>query len=122
MPSGREPVFAQRYHPPQGRDRKIHAIGGRLFGVKKVFPSPVQPFLFSLHNDSFGRAAPERFRVELAAASEAERSPSQFAARTSWLPPRGLSRTFSLFLCISDDRWPADNGHVVRGFRLIAAA
>jgi len=34
----REPVFAQRYHPPQGRDRKIYAIGGRLFGVKKVFP------------------------------------------------------------------------------------
>ncbi|TMA33695.1 MAG: ATP-grasp domain-containing protein [Deltaproteobacteria bacterium] len=32
------PVFAQRYHPPQGRDRKIYAIGGRLFGVKKVFP------------------------------------------------------------------------------------
>src|SRR5213594_788053 len=32
------PVFAQRYHAPQGRDRKIYAIGGRLFGVKKVFP------------------------------------------------------------------------------------
>ena len=34
----REPVFAQRYHPPQGPDRKIYAIGGRLFGVTKVFP------------------------------------------------------------------------------------
>jgi ribosomal protein S6--L-glutamate ligase len=32
------PVFAQRYHAPEGRDRKIYAIGGRLFGVKKVFP------------------------------------------------------------------------------------
>ena len=32
------PVFAQRYHAPRGRDRKIYAIGGRLFGVKKVFP------------------------------------------------------------------------------------
>jgi ribosomal protein S6--L-glutamate ligase len=32
------PVFAQRYHPPQGRDRKIYVIGARLFGVKKVFP------------------------------------------------------------------------------------
>src|SRR5205807_6393334 len=38
VPVGREPIFAQRYHPPQGRDRKIYAIGGRLFGVKKVFP------------------------------------------------------------------------------------
>src|SRR5438046_1063497 len=35
---GRDPVFAQRYHPPQGRDCKIYAIGGQLFGVKKVFP------------------------------------------------------------------------------------
>ena len=34
----REPIFAQRYHPPQGPDRKIYAIGGRVFGVKKVFP------------------------------------------------------------------------------------
>ena len=33
-----EPVFAQRYHPHDGRDRKIYAIGGQLFGVKKVFP------------------------------------------------------------------------------------
>ena len=35
---GREPVFAQRYHANDGRDRKIYAIDGRLFGVKKVFP------------------------------------------------------------------------------------
>src|SRR5438552_10519297 len=35
---GREPVFALRYHPNDGRDRKIYCIGGRLFGVKKVFP------------------------------------------------------------------------------------
>src|SRR5436853_7367848 len=35
---GREPVFAQRYHANDGRDRKIYGIGGRLFGVKKIFP------------------------------------------------------------------------------------
>jgi ribosomal protein S6--L-glutamate ligase len=34
----REPVFAQRYHPPQGRDRKIYVIGDELFGIKKIFP------------------------------------------------------------------------------------
>jgi len=34
----REPVFAQRYHPPQGRDRKLYVIGDQVFGVKKVFP------------------------------------------------------------------------------------
>ena len=36
--SGREPVYAQRYHTPQGRDRKLYAIGSELFGVKKIFP------------------------------------------------------------------------------------
>jgi len=36
--TGKEPVYAQRYHPPQGRDRKIYVVGTQLFGVKKVFP------------------------------------------------------------------------------------
>jgi len=37
--AGRDPVFAQRYHEPQGgRDRKLYVIGDRCFGVKKVFP------------------------------------------------------------------------------------
>ena len=36
---GRDPVFAQRYHQPDGRDRKIYVVGSRLFGVKKVFPA-----------------------------------------------------------------------------------
>ena len=37
--SGKDPVLAQRYHAPDGRDRKIYSIGGRLFGVKKTFPA-----------------------------------------------------------------------------------
>ena len=37
--SGKDPVLAQRYHAPEGRDRKIYSIGGRLFGVKKIFPA-----------------------------------------------------------------------------------
>lgn len=41
-PVNKEPILAQRYHPPQGRDRKIYSIGGRLFGVKKVFPAVTQ--------------------------------------------------------------------------------
>ena len=39
VPAGKEPVLAQRYHAPEGRDRKIYSIGGRLFGVKKTFPA-----------------------------------------------------------------------------------
>lgn len=41
-PVGKEPVFAQRYHPPEGPDRKIYVIGERLFGVMKVFPARTQ--------------------------------------------------------------------------------
>ena len=37
-PPGKEPVFAQRYRPASGRDRKLYSIGNRLFGVLKVFP------------------------------------------------------------------------------------
>jgi ribosomal protein S6--L-glutamate ligase len=33
------PIFAQRYHAPQGRDRKLYAIGDELFGVKRVWPA-----------------------------------------------------------------------------------
>jgi ribosomal protein S6--L-glutamate ligase len=36
---GKDPVFAQRYHSPEGRDRKMYRIGDRVFGVKKVFPA-----------------------------------------------------------------------------------
>lgn len=38
-PPGRDPVYAQRYHPPEGRDRKMYRIGSQIFGVHKVFPA-----------------------------------------------------------------------------------
>jgi ribosomal protein S6--L-glutamate ligase len=38
VPADRGPVFAQRYHEPDGRDRKIYVIGGQVFGVKRVWP------------------------------------------------------------------------------------
>lgn len=39
VPAGKNPILAQRYHPPDGPDLKIYSIGGRLFGVKKIFPA-----------------------------------------------------------------------------------
>lgn len=37
--TGRDPIFAQRYHQSEGgRDRKLYVIGERCFGVMKVFP------------------------------------------------------------------------------------
>jgi ribosomal protein S6--L-glutamate ligase len=34
----RQPVFAQRYHAPDGPDLKLYGIGDRVFGVKKPYP------------------------------------------------------------------------------------
>ena len=31
-------VLAQRYHPPDGGDLKLYGIGGRIFGVRRVWP------------------------------------------------------------------------------------
>jgi ribosomal protein S6--L-glutamate ligase len=33
------PVFAQRYHKPQGRDQKVYCIGGQVYGVERVWPA-----------------------------------------------------------------------------------
>ena len=33
------PVFAQRYHKPEGEDHKIYVIGEQMFGVKRIFPA-----------------------------------------------------------------------------------
>jgi len=67
----REPVFAQRYHPPQGRDRKIYAIGTELFGVKKIFPRRTdadkfgEPFDVSAELADIARRCGQAFGVEL---------------------------------------------------------
>jgi len=34
----RQPVYAQRYHAPDGPDLKLYVIGDRVFGVKKPYP------------------------------------------------------------------------------------
>jgi ribosomal protein S6--L-glutamate ligase len=39
LPPGDDPILAQRYHAPEGRDLKIYVIGERMFGVRKTFPA-----------------------------------------------------------------------------------
>ncbi len=34
-----QPVFAQRYHGPTGRDRKLYCLGDQLFGVMRAWPA-----------------------------------------------------------------------------------
>lgn len=39
VPNDEGPVFAQRYHKPEGEDHKIYVIGDQVFGVKRIFPA-----------------------------------------------------------------------------------
>lgn len=63
----REPVFAQRYLPHDGWDRKIYAIGDRLFGVKKVFPRRTaaeklgEPFVLSAELEDIAKRCARAF-------------------------------------------------------------
>jgi ribosomal protein S6--L-glutamate ligase len=59
--TGKEPVLAQRYLAPEGRDRKIYSIGGRLFGVKKIFPALTEE---EKHGEPF-TPAPELCEIAL---------------------------------------------------------
>lgn len=38
LPIDHEPFFAQRYHKPDGYDRKLYAIKGQVFGVMRTWP------------------------------------------------------------------------------------
>jgi ribosomal protein S6--L-glutamate ligase len=71
MPAGKDPLLVQRYHAPDGRDRKIYSIGGRLFGVKKIFPArtPVEkrgePFTPSSELRDIARRCGQAFGIDL---------------------------------------------------------
>jgi ribosomal protein S6--L-glutamate ligase len=39
IPSSAGMIFAQRFHEPDGRDLKIYCIGGKVFGVLRVWPA-----------------------------------------------------------------------------------
>lgn len=39
LPAGPDPVFAQRYHKPDGPDHKLYGIGGRVFGLLRPWPA-----------------------------------------------------------------------------------
>jgi ribosomal protein S6--L-glutamate ligase len=65
------PVFAQRYHKPQGEDRKIYCIGGQMFGVLRVWPPKTyeeklgQPFTITPELREIALAAGRAFGVDL---------------------------------------------------------
>ncbi len=65
------PVFAQRYHKPEGEDHKIYVIGGQMFGVRRIFPAKTyeekvgEPFSISPELREIGLRCGRAFGVEL---------------------------------------------------------
>lgn len=57
VPVDKNPILAQRYHPPQGHDLKIYVIGERLFGVRKRFPARTEA---EKHGEPFTPTAEHR--------------------------------------------------------------
>ena len=65
------PIFAQRYHEPTGRDRKLYCMGGQLFGVKRVWPVRTyedklgEPFTVTPELHEIAIRAAEAFGIDL---------------------------------------------------------
>ncbi|MGE5321576.1 MAG: ATP-grasp domain-containing protein [Actinomycetota bacterium] len=65
------PVFAQRYHKPEGEDHKIYVIGEQMFGVKRIFPARTyeekvgEPFTISSELREIALRCGQAFGVEL---------------------------------------------------------
>jgi ribosomal protein S6--L-glutamate ligase len=64
-------IFAQRYHKPEGRDRKMYVIGGQVFGVKRVWPARTyeeklgEPFTITGELREIALACGRAFGIEL---------------------------------------------------------
>ncbi|HEY6002570.1 MAG TPA: hypothetical protein VIV57_06825, partial [Anaeromyxobacter sp.] len=64
-------ILAQRFHPPDGEDRKIYCAGGRIFGVSRVWPPRTyedklgQPFTISPELADITRRCGDAFGVDL---------------------------------------------------------
>ena len=64
-------IFAQRYHKPDGRDHKIYCIGGKIFGVMRVWPARTyeeklgESFTVSPEMSEIARSCGRAFGIEL---------------------------------------------------------
>ncbi len=71
VPNDEGPVFAQRYHKPEGEDHKIYVIGEQMFGVKRIFPAKTyvekigEPFTITPELQELARRCSRAFGIEL---------------------------------------------------------
>jgi len=95
VPARRDPMFAQRYHAPQGRDRKIYVVGKRLFGVKKVFPARTEedrrgePFTPSPELREIARRCGQAFGIDFYSVDIIESEGKSYVVDMSSIPGCG---------------------------------
>ena len=92
---GRDPVFAQRYHQPEGRDRKIYVVGDQLFGVKKPFPAKTaaeqrgEPFTPSSELRDIARRCGQAFGIDFYSVDIIESEGNPYVVDMSSIPGCG---------------------------------
>jgi len=95
VPARRDPMFAQRYHQPQGRDRKIYVVGDQLFGVKKPFPAKTEaeqrgePFTPSPELCDIARRCGRAFGIDLYSVDIIESEGKPYVVDMSCIPGCG---------------------------------
>lgn len=88
----RQPVFAQRYHPPRGPDLKLYVIGEQVFGVKKPFPRTTvaekfgEPFVPDAELCAIALACGRAFGVELYGVDVIESDAERYVVDVGSLP------------------------------------
>jgi ribosomal protein S6--L-glutamate ligase len=92
VPHIEEPVFAQRFHPPAGLDRKVYSIGSELYGVKRVWPPRTytdklgEPFTPSPELADIARRCGATFGIDLFGVDIVESDGQPYVVDMSSLP------------------------------------
>ena len=92
LPPVGEPVFAQRYHPRDGRDRKLYLIGAEVFGVTRVWPARTyeeklgEPFTPSPELADLARRCGAAFGIDLCGVDIVENDGHAYVVNVSSLP------------------------------------
>jgi ribosomal protein S6--L-glutamate ligase len=92
LPPTDDPVFAQRYHAPAGRDRKVYAIGDEFHGVMRVWPPRTledklgEPFEPSREEAEIARRCGAAFGIDLFGVDIVESDGTPYVVDMSSLP------------------------------------
>ena len=125
LPADHEPIFAQRYHRPDGLDLKIYCIEGQVFGVRRIWPARTyteklgEPFTITPELRKIALSCGEAFGIDLYGIDIIESSGHPYVVDMSSFP--GFKGVPDAALRLADYiYWAAD--HAVGGQGPLAAS